>query len=97
MPFFKAQTSPLQGGLEGGGGSSYVTVGSIVSLADGISCLNMRSAPSVIDSFVYAVMYSSHPPFKVDEVYYVDQSIWVRSGIYWMAFKYNAAIYMQVK
>jgi len=93
MPFFKAQTSPLQ--VENGV-SSYVTVGSIVSLASGISYLNMRSAPSVTGSTIYSLMYAMHPPFKVDEIYNVDQSIWVRSGIYWMAFKYNGVLYMQV-
>ena len=105
LPFFKAQSSPTSSlpfreglgiGQDQSPIESYVTVGSIVSLANGISYLNMRSSPSVTGSTIYSLMYSLHPPVKVDEIYNVDQSIWVRSGIYWMAFKYDGVIYMQV-
>ena len=99
MPFFiglPARAQPTPTGLLPAPSSSYVITGSIVSLANGISYLNMRSAPSVTDSIIYSLMYSSHPPVKVDEIYNIDQSIWIRSGIYWMAFKYNGITYMQV-
>ena len=107
VPFFKASSSlPFRVGSGVGEGlgigqdqspiESYVTVGSIVSLANGISYLNMRSSPSVTGSTIYSLMYAMHPPFKVDEIYNVDQSVWVRSGIYWMAFKYDGVFYMQV-
>ncbi|MCJ7533397.1 MAG: M23 family metallopeptidase [Anaerolineales bacterium] len=91
MPFF---TSPPSSPPPA---STYVTVGSYVALANGISCLNMRSAPSVTDSIIYAVMYPPHPPFKVDEIYSAGQDIWLRTGIYWVAFKYNGTVYMQVR
>jgi len=87
LPFFKAQPTPT---------SSYVTVGSIVTLANGVSYLNMRSSPSITGSIIYSLMYTAHPPFKVDEIYSSGQDIWLRTGIYWMAFKYNGIIYMQV-
>ena len=102
VPFFKASSLPLREGLgigqDQGPIESYVTVGSIVSLANGISYLNMRSSPSVTGSIIYSLMYSSHPPVKVDEIFkdLNDQSTWIRSGIYWMAFKYNGVLYMQV-
>lgn len=101
VPFFKASSSlPFREGLGVGQDQSpiesYVTVGSIVSLANGISYLNMRSSPSVTGSIIYSLMYSAHPPIKVDEIHNVDESIWVRSGIYWLAFKYNGILYMQV-
>jgi murein DD-endopeptidase MepM/ murein hydrolase activator NlpD len=90
IPFFKAQPTSSTSA------SSYVTVGDVVSLAYGISYLNMRSSPSITDSTIYSLMYSVHPPVKVDEIYNVDQSLWIRSGIYWMAFKHNGTLYMQV-
>jgi len=90
VPFFKVQPTPSTPV------SSYVTVGSLCSLANGISYLNMRSSPSVTGSTIYSLMYAAHPPIKVDEIYNVDQSLWIRSGIYWMAFKYNGVLYMQV-
>jgi murein DD-endopeptidase MepM/ murein hydrolase activator NlpD len=98
IPFFiglpaRAQSTPIALATPV---SSYVTIGSIVSLADGISYLNMRSAPSITDSIIYAVMYPPHPPFKVDEIYNSGQDIWLRTGIYWLAFKYNGFPYMQV-
>jgi murein DD-endopeptidase MepM/ murein hydrolase activator NlpD len=90
LPFFKSQPIPVTSV------SSYVTVGNIVSLANGVSYLNMRSSPSVTGSTIYSLMYSLHPPFKVDEIYNEGLNIWVRTGIYWLAFKYNEIIYMQV-
>jgi len=103
VPFFSSPPFREGPGLsssppfrEGPGVGSYVTVGSIVSLANGISYLNMRSSPSVTGSTIYSLMYPSHPPFKVDEIYNEGLNIWVRSGIYWMAFKYNGVLYMHV-
>ena len=93
IPHFKAQPTPWPPASPS---ASYVTVNSIVGLAAGIDCLNMRSAPSTNNSIIYSLMYAEHPPVKVEELYNSGQDIWIRTDIYWMAFKYNDVLYMQV-